>query len=379
MSAAFTAAFSGRSVFLTGHTGFKGSWLAIWLSRLGAHVTGYALAPPSEPSNFVVSEVAGLLSAHHEADLRDGPRLIQALQAADPDVVFHLAAQSLVRASYDAPRETFEVNTIGTASLLEAVRAHGKPCVVVLITSDKCYENLERDGGYRESDRMGGHDPYSASKGAAELLIASYRRSFFPPERIAEHGIKVASTRAGNVIGGGDWGEDRIVTDIVRALSTGQPVAVRNPQAVRPWQHVVEPLAGYLTLAARMLSSDDPRLCSAWNFGPIFGEEATVAELVDRFIATWGSGSWSDVHDPGQPHEAGILRLRIDKALAELPWKPRWNLSESIRRTARWYRRFAAQGGSMRLACEEDIRDYEREHAAEGPPRKEKQEDHERV
>jgi CDP-glucose 4,6-dehydratase len=359
-----TAAFAGRSVFVTGHTGFKGAWLALWLSRLGARVTGYALAPPTEPSAFVAAGVRDVLTAHHEADIRDGAGLAQAMRACAPDVVLHLAAQPLVRASYDQPRETFEVNVVGTASVLDAVRALGRPCAVVVITSDKCYENREHVFGYRETDPLGGLDPYSASKGAAEIVVASYRRSFFPPERVATHGIRLASVRAGNVIGGGDWAQDRIVADAARSLSSGQPVAVRNPRSTRPWQHVLEPLGGYLLLAARMLAlPTDARLADAWNFGPSTLESVSVGELVDLFVAAWGSGSWKDQSLGGQPHEAHLLRLSIDKAVTQLGWRPRWSVGEAVRRTALWYRRFYEQSpaiaGAMRASCLADIADYQ--------------------
>jgi CDP-glucose 4,6-dehydratase len=360
MSAAFADAFRGRSVFLTGHTGFKGSWLAVWLHRLGARVTGYALPPPTEPSNFVVSGVRDLLAAHHEADLRDAARVAQALQATDPDIVFHLAAQALVSDSYDRPRETFETNILGTVNVLEAIRARGKPCVVVVVTSDKCYENREHVWGYRECDPMGGHDPYSASKGAAEIVTAAYRHSFFSPLRLGEHGVKLATARAGNVIGGGDWAKDRILCDAVRALAAGRPVPVRNPHAVRPWQHVLEPLSGYLTLAARLLASDDPVWCEAWNFGPLPGDDIPVRQLVDLFVSAWGGGSWEDKSDHRQPHEAGLLRLSIDKAIGRLGWRPRWNVAEAVRRTATWYR--LAHGDArpdMRRASLGDIAAYE--------------------
>ncbi len=353
--------FAGRSVFVTGHTGFKGSWLAIWLARLGARVTGYALAPPTDPSLFAACGVRELLAGHHEGDIRDATRLGHALQQADPDVVFHLAAQSLVQTGHAMPRETFEVNVIGTAAVLDVVRARRKPCAVVVVTSDKCYENREQVWGYREIDALGGRDPYSASKAAAEILVASYRRSFFPAERLAEHGIKVASARAGNVIGGGDWGKDRIVTDLVRHLAAGRPVPVRSPRAVRPWQHVLEPLSGYLTLAAQLVRCDDPVYCDAWNFGPWPGEELPVAQLVEQFLAAWGDGSWQDLSDPRQPCEANTLRLNIDKTLAQLGWRPAWNLHEAIRRTVAWYRQFYASGpGGMIEACREDIAAHER-------------------
>jgi CDP-glucose 4,6-dehydratase len=229
---------------------------------------------------------------------------------------------------------------------------------VVVVTSDKCYQNSEHIWGYRECDPMGGHDPYSASKGAAEIVTASYRSSFFPPVHLERHGIQVASARAGNVIGGGDWSRDRIITDIVHSLQHSQPIGVRNPHAVRPWQHVLEPLSGYLTLAARMLTTPDPRLCTAWNFGPVPGEELPVSALVELFIEEWGSGSWRDLSSADEPHEAGLLRLAIDKAIWDLGWRPRWSVREAVARTARWFKKFSA-GAEMTEACQADIRAYE--------------------
>jgi len=352
------SALGGRRVLVTGHTGFKGSWLCLWLHRLGAQVTGYALAPPTDPSNYAASTVGDLLAGEAIADLRDRARLAQALDEADPEVIFHLGAQPIVRESYETPYETFEVNVQGTAGLLEAARRRGRPCAVVVVTSDKCYENRGQVWGYREDDPMGGYDPYSASKGAAELVTSSYRRSFFHPARLGEHGVQLASARAGNVIGGGDWAANRIVTDLVRAAREGGPVELRNPGAIRPWQHVLEPLSGYLTLAARMLTSRDPALATGWNFGPLPGDEAPVRDLADRFFAAWGSGSWRDVSDPAQPHEAQVLRLSIDKAVAELGWRPRWRSPEAIRRAALWYKAHLATPDAMRAACLEEIDAY---------------------
>lgn len=352
-------AFRGRSVVVTGHTGFKGSWLALWLTELGAKVAGYSLTPPTQPNNFDVTGLKRVLARHYVADIRDGAALQSALVECRPEVVFHLAAQALVRPSYDSPRETFEVNVIGIASLLDAIRSLRRPCTVIIVTSDKCYENREQIAGYRENDAMGGYDPYSASKGAAELLTAAYRRSFFHPDKLNEHGVKLASARAGNVIGGGDWAKDRIVTDIVRSLSQGQPVPVRNPRSVRPWQHVLEPLSGYLRLAAAMLNSDAPTWCSPWNFGPKPEDDATVQEVVERFCNAWGNGRWQDASKPDQPHEAGMLRLNIDKAVSELGWHPRWRLDQAVKRTAAWYKQYYADPGRpMYDACRKDIHDY---------------------
>ncbi len=336
--------------------------MAVDLAKcLGGQGDGLCPGATDRASNFDASGVRNLLAVHHMADLRDGASLQAALEAAAPEVVFHLAAQALVRKSYAHPRETFNVNVMGTANLLEAVRVLGRPCVVLVITSDKCYENREQVWGYRESDAMGGHDPYSASKGAAEIATAAYRRSFFPPQRLEKHGVKLATVRAGNVIGGGDWAKDRILTDVVRHLQAGQPILVRNPRAIRPWQYVLEPLGGYLTLAARMLQSDDPAWCEAWNFGPMHGEETSVSQLVESFIQAWGNGSWQDVSDPQQPHEARVLRLCIDKAIDQLGWRPRWSVAEAVRRTAAWFRRFyASPSPDMLAACRQDIEEYER-------------------
>ena len=333
----------------------------MWLKRLGAKVTGYALEPPTDPNNFTISRVSECLVEHHLADVRDESTLHRALADAAPDIVFHLAAQSVVRESYRIPRETFEINAIGVASLLDGIRKLNKECIVVVITSDKCYENLEQVWGYRETDPFGDHDPYGGSKGAAEIVVRSYRHSFFPPDRLSEHGIKLASARAGNVIGGGDWTEAALIVDVVRALTAGRPVELRNPYAFRPWQHVLQALSGYLTLAVRLAESDDPEFCSGWNIGPLPGNELPVSEVVDLFLANWGKGSWTDASNSEEPREANILRLSIDKALWRLGWKPAWNIDETLRQTALWYQTYINEPQSIHALNLEQISAYETE------------------
>jgi CDP-glucose 4,6-dehydratase len=349
MTAAFEKAFRGKRILVTGHTGFKGSWLCLWLNQLGAKVVGLSLPPATEPNNFSVSCVEELLAGHELGDIRDYSVVKKTIDEAAPEIIFHLAAQAIVRESYLAPRETFETNAMGTTHVLEAVRARGQPCSVVVVTSDKCYENREQLWGYREGDAMGGYDPYSASKGVAELITQSYRRSFFDPNRISSHGVKIASARAGNVIGGGDWAKDRIVVDAVLHMSKGEPIPVRNPGAVRPWQHVLEPLSGYLSLAANMESSKDATWCSGWNFGPRTGDEATVEELVTRLCQAWGEASWRDMSDKSQPHEAGILRLSVEKATWLLGWRPTWDLQQTVDCTAKWYRSYYSSHSSVSM------------------------------
>jgi CDP-glucose 4,6-dehydratase len=352
--------FRGRSVFITGHTGFKGSWLTLWLHHLGARVSGYSLLPPTNPSNFATSCVRELLARHSNADVRDTAQLQGAIEACRPTVIFHFAAQTLVRQSYLDARQTFDVNVMGTASLLEAVRRLRLPCVVIVVTSDKCYENHEPGRRHRETDPLGGSDPYSASKAATEILTESFRQSFFRPDELREHGVQVASVRAGNAIGGGDWARDRIIPDMVKAAVANTPVQIRNPRSIRPWQHVLEPLSGYLSLAGRMLGSDDPALCSGWNFGPPAAEGQTVKDLVDVFVQTWSGARWEDASGTIQPREQAALHLSIDKAKAELGWEPRWTFQEAVKRTARWYQQFyAAASRSTRGLCYQDISDYE--------------------
>ncbi|WP_267615689.1 CDP-glucose 4,6-dehydratase [Gordonia bronchialis] len=350
--------FSGRSVLLTGHTGFKGSWLAIWLQLLGAHVTGYALDPPTQPGNYQLAEVGQMIDADIRGDIRDRKKFADVVRAADPDVVLHLAAQTVVLDSYADPLESFDVNVVGTASVLDGVGTLGKPCAVVVVTSDKCYANDESGRRFTEDDPLGGHDPYSASKAGQELVVSSYRDSFFAPERLAHHGVALSSARAGNVIGGGDWTPHGVIADIVRTLGAGEAVGLRRPDAIRPWQHVLEPLSGYLTLAARLLSANPEPYCGAWNFGPRPEDEATVAELTDAMIEAWGGGRWVDNSRPDDLPEAGVLRLSTEHTADALDWRPRWGLSDAVRHTVGWYRRLADDPTSARAACISDIEAY---------------------
>jgi CDP-glucose 4,6-dehydratase len=334
----FEGIYAGRRVLVSGHTGFKGSWLAAWLAQLQAHVIGLALDPNEDQPLFDTLGLADRMAADFRIDIRDGRAVAQAVEQSKPEFIFHLAAQPLVRQSYAQPAETFETNVLGVANLLEAVRQCGRPCVIVVATTDKCYENRNTDEGYRESDRLGGHDPYSASKACAELVVASYRKSFFADCKQ----VRLASARAGNVIGGGDWARDRIVPDVIRALRRGEPIRVRNKTSTRPWQHVLEPLSGYLWLAATMAQPElvrepDARsLCGAFNFGPLRESNRTVAQLVEELLKHV-PGTWIDAHEAGAPHEAGKLHLAIDKARELLAWRPAWNFAEAARATAAWY------------------------------------------
>lgn len=346
----FGDAFRGKGVFVTGHTGFKGAWLSEWLLALGARVTGYALSPPTEPSLFEQLGLAKRIEKHIVADINDATAVRSAIEAVQPDYVFHLAAQPLVRESYRNPLATFSTNVLGTAHLLEALRSLTKPCAAVIVTTDKCYENREWGYGYRENDPLGGRDPYSASKAAVELVTGSYRASFF-----SEGSVRIASARAGNVIGGGDWAADRIVPDCVRALQKRKPIAVRNPAAIRPWQHVLDPLSGYLWLAVRL--SQDPSLASAFNFGPGHDANRTVSELVEEALRHW-PGKWEDQSDPRAPHEAKLLQLSTDKAHAELGWAPAWNFREAIAETFDWYRASTKKGFAARRFTAQQIRAY---------------------
>jgi CDP-glucose 4,6-dehydratase len=353
--------FSGRSVLVTGHTGFKGSWLALWLHTIGAKVTGYALDPETAPNNFTASVIAPLLEDDVRSDIRDANAMDSVIRRCKPSVIFHLAAQPIVQESLLSPRETFDVNVVGTATLLDAVRRSDHPCAIVVATSDKCYLNDGQVWGFRENDPLGGHDPYSASKAGSELVVEAFRSSYFTPDRVDDHGVRLASVRAGNVVGGGDWSADRIVPDAVRALSAGRELVVRNPSSTRPWQHVLEPLSGYLTLASQMLRPQGAHLAQAWNFGPLTTHEATVADLATAVVQSWGSGGWVRAEDaPAADIEAKTLRISIDKAVSQLGWQPRWGFEETVQRTVAWYRSFYESGGeSGRDASLSDIAAYQ--------------------
>jgi len=332
------AKYSGKKVFLTGHTGFKGAWLLKTLSILGADVRGYALAPqtPNDLYNLIGGDK---ICSSLIADLRERDTLKNAIKEFDPDFVFHLAAQPLVRLSYEIPSETFEVNAIGTANLLDGVRALTKPSSIVLITTDKVYHNNEWDYPYRENDRLGGYDPYSASKACAELVIDSYKNSFFNKLNYNKHKKGLAIGRAGNVIGGGDWSKDRLVPDIAKALSNSEEIIVRNPKSVRPWQHVLEPVVAYLLLGAK-LSENPLTFSEAYNFGPYATDALAVSEILDLAINSWGSGCYTIEKMENQPHEAGLLKLDISKAIAELEWKPKLNAKTAVELTMEWYKTY---------------------------------------
>jgi len=320
--------FEGKRVWLSGHTGFKGSWVSEWLLQLGAVVHGYALVPDTTPALFDQLDLAGRLE-HEVADIRDSESVRQSIHSFRPDFVIHMAAQPLVRRSYTIPVETYETNVMGTINVLEALRSLPSSCSAVIVTTDKCYENHESGRAYEEQDSLGGHDPYSSSKAMAEIATSAYRNSYF-----LKSPVRVASARAGNVIGGGDWAEDRIVPDAMRALNQGCKIAVRNPRAVRPWQHVLEPLGGYLTLAAGL--AENASLATAFNFGPGSDSNRTVEDLVTEILKN-RQGTWEDASHPNALHEATLLNLSVEKAGRLLGWKPRWNFEETIRQTVTWY------------------------------------------
>ena len=344
--------WKGKRVFLTGHTGFKGSWLSLWLCSLGAEVRGYALNPPTSPSLFNEAKIDTIIDSQI-ADIRDQDILHERMIGFNPDILIHMAAQPLVRYSYDAPIETYEVNVIGTAKVLEVARSCPNLRAIVNITTDKCYENDGRAEGYKENDPMGGYDPYSSSKGCAELVASSYRRSF-----LQDQGIGIASVRAGNVIGGGDWADDRLIPDILRSFEKNKPVVIRNPKATRPWQHVLEPLSGYLILAQN-LYKDQKKYAEGWNFGPNEKDVQPVDWILDKMISKWPNSSW-ELDNNSNPHEAGFLKLDISKAKSKLGWSPVWELSQTLERIISWHQAWLNKD-DMQTVCLTEIEEYMRE------------------
>jgi CDP-glucose 4,6-dehydratase len=340
----FRGVFASRRVLVTGHTGFKGGWLSHWLLELGAEVHGLALPADTAPALFDLLDLRARLASHREIDIRDAAAVTDAVAAIKPAVVLHLAAQPLVRRAYACPGETWATNVQGTVNVLEAVRAAGCVRACVVVTSDKCYENLERDAGYAEGDRLGGHDPYASSKAAAEIAVASWRKAFFHHA----DGTRLATARAGNVVGGGDWSPDRLIVDCIAALAAGRPIVLRHPLAIRPWQHVLEPLSGYLWLAARLLENDGHRFAEAWNFGPRETCSVSVLTMAECLISAWGGGRIIRPDQPSGPHEAGILRLDVRKAAAGLGWQGAWDLQRTVRETVAWYSAHHAGGKDLR-------------------------------
>ncbi len=334
----FNNVYKGKKVLVTGHTGFKGSWLCIWLIELGAEVIGYALDPYTDKDNFVLAGLSEKM-VDIRGDIRDKEKLEKVFEEYKPEIVFHLAAQPLVRLSYDIPVETYEVNVMGTINVMEAIRKTVESKVGIMITTDKCYDNKEQIWGYRENEPFGGYDPYSSSKGAAEIAISSWRNSYFNSKEYEKHGKAIASVRAGNVIGGGDWAKDRIIPDCIRALESGEMIEIRSPKSIRPWEHVLEPLSGYLLLGEKMV--EDPiKYSQGWNFGPNLDSIVTVWEIAEKVVENYGAGSLKDVSDPNELHEAKLLALDIAKARFELGWKPTLDINETIELTVEWYKQY---------------------------------------
>lgn len=335
----FNNFYKNKRILVTGHTGFKGSWLSIWLNKMGAEVIGLALDPVTKRDNFVLSGIGKKINADLRGDIRNGQFVKDIFEQYQPEIVFHLAAQPLVRLSYDIPVETYETNVMGTINVLEAIRRTPSVKVGIMITTDKCYENREQIWGYRENEAMGGYDPYSSSKGAAEIAIASWRKSYFNPAKYDEHGKSIASVRAGNVVGGGDWAADRIIPDCIRALEQEKSIAIRSPKAIRPWQHVLEPLSGYLLLAQKMW--DEPtKYCEGWNFGPHMESIVPVWDVAKKAVHEYGKGSLDDISSPNALHEAKLLMLDINKAAFVLSWEPKMNINQCIALTIDWYKRY---------------------------------------
>lgn len=353
----FNNFYKGKRVLVTGHTGFKGSWLSIWLHELGAEVIGVAKDPFSERDNYVLSEIGSKLRADIRADIRDGEEMKKIFAKYQPEIVFHLAAQPLVRLSYDIPVETYETNVIGTINIMEAIRTTDSVKVGVMITTDKCYENKEQIWGYRENEPMGGYDPYSSSKGCCEIAISSWRRSFFNPiDYGKKHHVALASVRAGNVIGGGDWSLDRIIPDCIKALEAGKPIDIRSPRSIRPWQHVLEPLSGYMLLASKMWN-EPTKYSEGWNFGPRMESVTPVWDVASMVIMNYGNGELRDLSDPNALHEAKLLMLDITKAQVKLGWEPRMNISQCIELVVDWYKKYNSTDNVYAL-CVDEINKY---------------------
>lgn len=348
--------YRGKKVLITGHTGFKGSWLSIWLHELGAEVIGVGLEPYSYRDNYVLSGIGNRIKADLRADIRDGRLMKDIFAQYQPEIVFHLAAQPLVRLSYDIPVETYEVNVMGTINIMEAIRSVNSVKVGVMITTDKCYDNNEQLEGYVETDPFGGYDPYSSSKGACEVAIQSWRRSFFNPKDYGKkHTVSLASVRAGNVVGGGDWAKDRIIPDCIRALETTRIIDIRSPRAVRPWEHVLEPLSGYLLLAQKMWERPT-EYCEGWNFGPESDSVLTVWEVASAIVDNFGYGELHDVSDPNALHEANLLMLNINKAKKRLGWTPKLSAKECAVLTSDWYKRYKTE--NVYDICLEEIKKF---------------------
>jgi CDP-glucose 4,6-dehydratase len=351
----FNCIYKNRKVLITGHTGFKGSWLSLLLSKLEADVYGYALPPPTLPSLFTEANIEELITSHI-GDIRDYNNLLRVIQEVQPEIVIHMAAQPLVRESYITPIETYSINVMGTVNLLEACRHTKSVKAIVNVTTDKCYENHEWHWGYRENEPMGGYDPYSNSKGCSELVTSSYRNSYFNPSKYTAHGIGLASARAGNVIGGGDWAEDRLIPDFIRAISRGEVVTIRSPYAIRPWQHVLEPLTGYLSLASKLFS-EGVRYAEGWNFGPDDKDARNVKWITETVCELWGNGASFCIDINPQPHEANYLKLDCSKAKAELGWIPKWDIETTLKSIVEWNKSFLA-GKNIRKVTENQIMDY---------------------
>lgn len=346
--------YKGKRVLITGHTGFKGSWLSIWLNHLGAEIVGVSLDPSSRKDNYVLAGIGNEITDIRE-DIRNGELLKDIFQRYQPEIVFHLAAQPLVRLSYDIPVETYEINVMGTINVMEAIRVTDSVKIGIMVTTDKCYENKEQIWGYRENEPMGGYDPYSSSKGAAEIAISSWRRSFFNPLEFEKHGKSIASVRAGNVIGGGDWAPNRIIPDCIRALEDCRPVEIRNPKSVRPWQHVLEPLNGYMCLAMKMWY-EPMEYCEGWNFGPFSESISTVWEVASKLVEYYGQGELRDLHNPDALHESNLLMLDISKAQQKLNWKPKMSMDETLKLTVDWYKRYRTENAYS--LCVEQINTF---------------------